>query len=818
MPDYTVIIEEDITATTVTIEETVTDVVLGTTVAQETVVIVDNAQGPQGTQGIQGIQGITGNGISSIARTSGTGAAGTTDTFTITYTSGSTTTFTVYNGTNGTNGTNGRGITSITRTSGTGAAGTTDTYTITYSDATTSTFNVVNGANGPSGVVNVTDPITNSGTSTSAQLGLAAAGTAGIYTKVTTDSFGRVTSGTTLATTDVPTLNQNTTGNAATATNLASSTTTLASTVTASSLTSFGTDPTANTQAVDNNSTKIATTAFVLGQAAGTAPVMNGTAAVGTSTRYARQDHVHGSDTSKLSLTGGTMSGSLAMGSNPITGATSLQATGLTGATQNPIRLVGATTAGAPTTGTYAVGDIIVDNTATIWICITAGTPGTWSPNIQSSVQTRSATATAVAGEQTIFTGSTAGQTITLPANPQNGSIYQIKNLSSNVVYINGGTNSLSVSGQVYPPYFTATTAVSNTLTVVSSYSNLVTGMALTSTYVPTGTTISTINSGTNIIMSASATTAASLQQIKVLVTIPTNAAYSFVYNSSGTTWYLIDTTDLAQMANILPVAKGGTGTNGTATGSGGVVLKNAPSLDGPVTVATATTTTVPLKVQTTATSATANIFEVRNTVVNPTDPVFRVGPDGTIESEADVVVGLNLASSLGAFYVSAVGDATFAGDLTVNGVGTTIENLQAAAIDALSLTLAGDVIANAVTTSSDIVAGGILTASYNDYGSILNGGVLPFDTYNVIKMTPGSTGTSTLTASVPAAGTVCNLIITSNVSVSSRVISFGSSTFRTTGTLSTVGSGSVVRTYSISFVSDGTKLTEIARTGLMTT
>jgi hypothetical protein len=178
----------------------------------------------------------------------------------------------------------------------------------------------------------------------------------------------------------------------------------------------------------------------------------------------------------------------------------------------------------------------------------------------------RSATTTASNGELTIFTGSTAGQTITLPSSPQNGAVYQIKNLSSNAVYINGGTNSLSVSGQIYPPSFTATTAVSNTLTSVSSYSNLVAGMALTSTYVPTGTTITTVNSGTNIIMSASATTAATLQNIKVLVTVPQNAAYSFVYNNSGNAWYLITTTDLAQMGNVLPVTKGGTGLNSIGT------------------------------------------------------------------------------------------------------------------------------------------------------------------------------------------------------------------------------------------------------------
>jgi len=60
--------------------------------------------------------------------------------------------------------------------------------------------------------------------------------------------------------------------------------------------------PTAPTASVDTNTTQIASTAFVLGQAASATPAMNGTAAVGTSTRYARADHIHGSDTSKASL------------------------------------------------------------------------------------------------------------------------------------------------------------------------------------------------------------------------------------------------------------------------------------------------------------------------------------------------------------------------------------------------------------------------------------------------------------------------------------------------------------------------------------
>lgn len=55
--------------------------------------------------------------------------------------------------------------------------------------------------------------------------------------------------------------------------------------------------PTAPTAAADTNTTQLATTAFVLAQAAAATPLINGTAAVGTSTRYARADHVHPTDT-----------------------------------------------------------------------------------------------------------------------------------------------------------------------------------------------------------------------------------------------------------------------------------------------------------------------------------------------------------------------------------------------------------------------------------------------------------------------------------------------------------------------------------------
>lgn len=51
--------------------------------------------------------------------------------------------------------------------------------------------------------------------------------------------------------------------------------------------------PAAPTAVADTNTTQLATTAFVVAQAGSATPLINGTAAVGTSLRYARQDHVH---------------------------------------------------------------------------------------------------------------------------------------------------------------------------------------------------------------------------------------------------------------------------------------------------------------------------------------------------------------------------------------------------------------------------------------------------------------------------------------------------------------------------------------------
>lgn len=50
---------------------------------------------------------------------------------------------------------------------------------------------------------------------------------------------------------------------------------------------------------------------------------------------------------------------------------------GLTGATA-ATRYVGATASGAPASGTFAVGDFVIDRTGSAWVCTVAGSPGTW--------------------------------------------------------------------------------------------------------------------------------------------------------------------------------------------------------------------------------------------------------------------------------------------------------------------------------------------------------------------------------------------------------------------------------------------------------
>jgi hypothetical protein len=70
--------------------------------------------------------------------------------------------------------------------------------------------------------------------------------------------------------------------------------------------------PAAPTPAVDTSTTQLATTAYVIGQASAVGdgiPAMDGTAGRGTGTHFARNDHIHPSDTSRAPLASPTFTG-----------------------------------------------------------------------------------------------------------------------------------------------------------------------------------------------------------------------------------------------------------------------------------------------------------------------------------------------------------------------------------------------------------------------------------------------------------------------------------------------------------------------------
>lgn len=62
-------------------------------------------------------------------------------------------------------------------------------------------------------------------------------------------------------------------------------------------------------QPVGTNTTELATTSFVIGQASSNNPVMDGSTSVGVSMKYSREDHVHPSDTSKINSNSPTFTG-----------------------------------------------------------------------------------------------------------------------------------------------------------------------------------------------------------------------------------------------------------------------------------------------------------------------------------------------------------------------------------------------------------------------------------------------------------------------------------------------------------------------------
>lgn len=204
----------------------------------------DSGYSAQGTQGVQGVS------ISSVTKKTGTGAAGTTDVYNVNLDNGQVAgTFDVYQGANGQAGAS---MTGITKVSGTGAGGTVDTYEVQLSNGQSGgQFQVYNGNDGSG----------SAGSATPLMDGTAAVGTANAYSREDhvhpsdTSKVDKV-SGKGLSANDF-------------------------------------------TNALKNKLDGIAAGADVSPTPYASNPAMDGTASAGSSSNYARGDHIHPTDTSR---------------------------------------------------------------------------------------------------------------------------------------------------------------------------------------------------------------------------------------------------------------------------------------------------------------------------------------------------------------------------------------------------------------------------------------------------------------------------------------------------------------------------------------
>ena len=302
-----------------------------------------------------------------------------------------------------------------------------------------------------------------------------------------------------------------------------------------------------------------------------------------------------------------------------IEGQPYLTVTGVGNAT-TATRYVGGTANGAPSSGTFAVGDFIVDQTGTIWVCTTAGTPGTWTTTISSHLQLRSATATVGRNEITLFSGSTASQTLTAPSNPIDGSNWTVINKASVAVTLgftpsmialgsssgvttfsvpaNGSYSFVNYNGsQWYMVASNSADQLINTLPVANGGTGVTTSTGTGSVMLSqspnlanlggaapaqiafqnTGGTFTTTLAGSNVTANERLTlpdTSGSSDTLVVLAASQT-LTNKTISGSSNTITNVSLTTGVT---GTLPIGNGGTGAT-TSTGSGSVVLSTSPTL-----------------------------------------------------------------------------------------------------------------------------------------------------------------------------------------------------------------------------------------------
>ena len=170
------------------------------------------------------------------------------------------------------------------------------------------------------------------------------------------------------------------------------------------------------TATANTNTTQAATTAFVVGQAGALTPVTIGTAAVGTSLKYAREDHTHGGVGSAVAGTG--------IGVSAATGAVTFTNTGVT-----------SVVAGTNIAVSAATGAVTVSVTGTVPTATTAGTVTTAAQGNITSVGTLTSLAVTGAitgGSLGVSTGNITGGNLILSGAIEDSAQLDIRTTASN--------------------------------------------------------------------------------------------------------------------------------------------------------------------------------------------------------------------------------------------------------------------------------------------------------------------------------------------------------------------------------------------------
>lgn len=195
--------------------------------------------------------------------------------------------------------------------------------------------------------------------------------------------------------------------------------------------------PAAPTAAADTNTTQVATTAFVVGQASSATPLINGTAAVGTSLKFARADHVHPTDTTRAPLASPTFTGvPAAPTATAGTNTTQLATTAfVTTAVSTKANLASPAFTGTPTAPTAASSTNSTQIATTAYVKTNLSSYATTSSPSLTGSPTSTTTATSNDSNQ-IATTSFVKANIRKPVSYFNGDLNSFGALEENVCYV----------------------------------------------------------------------------------------------------------------------------------------------------------------------------------------------------------------------------------------------------------------------------------------------------------------------------------------------------------------------------------------------